>query len=307
MTDVNKDLVRIDYLQGMSYKDLGEKHNVKTNTIKAWVKRYGWAKDKAKIERKVVLPINVPLKNKQACTPSIHKDNKGIKEKKEGIQDKKRVQKKDTAIDEYEPIPYIENKDLNDKQKLFCIYYIKCFNATKAYLKAYDCDYISAVSNGSRLLTNDNIRAEIEHLKADKFKGAMLSPMDILQKYIDIAFSDITDYADFGNAEYKTKNEDGKEEIRTYSFVNFKNSNEVDGTIISEIKQGKDGISLKLESKKWALDFLAKHIGLLDIPTQEKLKNEQKKMEIAEKQADNLDDDIEYTVEGSMNEDYEEG
>ncbi|WP_406541953.1 terminase small subunit [Clostridium ljungdahlii] len=217
------------------------------------------------------------------------------------------MQKGKVELDDYEPTPYIENKELNDKQKLFCVYYIKCFNATKAYQKAYGCDYMSAASNGPRLMGNDRIRAEIERLKADKFKGAMLSPMDILQKYIDIAFSDITDYADFGNAEYKAKNKDGKEEMHTYSFVNFKNSNEVDGTIISEIKQGKDGISLKLESKKWALDFLAKHIGLLDIPTQEKLKNEQKKMEIAEKQADNLDDDIEYAVEGGMNEDYEEG
>ena len=34
----------------------------------------------------------------------------------------------------------IENTELTEKQRLFCIYYIQCFNATKAYQKAYECD-----------------------------------------------------------------------------------------------------------------------------------------------------------------------
>ena len=33
------------------------------------------------------------------------------------------------------------NTELTDKQRLFCIYYIKYFNATKAYQKAYNFSY----------------------------------------------------------------------------------------------------------------------------------------------------------------------
>ena len=35
----------------------------------------------------------------------------------------------------------IKNEDLTDKQRLFCLHYVRCFNATKAYQKAYGVDY----------------------------------------------------------------------------------------------------------------------------------------------------------------------
>ena len=55
----------------------------------------------------------------------------------------------------------IENEDLTDKQRLFCLHYVRCFNATKAYQKAYECDYVSAMQNGSRMLRNDKVKEEI--------------------------------------------------------------------------------------------------------------------------------------------------
>ena len=76
---------------------------------------------------------------------------------------------KNNSKDSKEPIEpdakdVLENTELTDKQRLFCIYYIKCFNATKAYQKAYQCDYITAKSNGYRLLTNAYIKQKIERL-----------------------------------------------------------------------------------------------------------------------------------------------
>ncbi|MFQ9151632.1 MAG: terminase small subunit [Blautia sp.] len=49
----------------------------------------------------------------------------------------------------------MKNPDLTDKQRLFCIYYSRCFNATKAYQKAYGCDEYAARTNGSRMMTFD--------------------------------------------------------------------------------------------------------------------------------------------------------
>lgn len=41
-----KEQAKQDYLNGMKYKDLAEKYNVSLNTIKSWIKRYNWSKDK---------------------------------------------------------------------------------------------------------------------------------------------------------------------------------------------------------------------------------------------------------------------
>ncbi|MEZ7173710.1 terminase small subunit [Sporosarcina sp. OR05] len=60
---------------------------------------------------------------------------------------------------------------MNDKQRLFCIYYIRYFNATKVYRKAYECDYKTANVtnvNGSRLQVNANIRDEITKMKEER-------------------------------------------------------------------------------------------------------------------------------------------
>ena len=59
----------------------------------------------------------------------------------------------------------ISNPDLTDKQRLFCLYYVKCFNATKAYQKAYGVDYLTANAHGYEMLSNVVIRKEIQRLK----------------------------------------------------------------------------------------------------------------------------------------------
>lgn len=73
----NKELAKEDYLNGMKYKDLAIKYEVSLNTIKSWVKRYGWSKDKKKKgshKNKKGAPLNnknavghgAPAKNKNA-------------------------------------------------------------------------------------------------------------------------------------------------------------------------------------------------------------------------------------------------
>lgn len=92
----------------------------------------------------------------------------------------------------------MENTDLTDKQRLFCVLYIRCFNATKAYRKAYGCSYEVANSEGYRLLVNPCIRDEISRLKRNRLNREMLDEHDIFQRYMDIAFSDMTDFVEFG-------------------------------------------------------------------------------------------------------------
>lgn len=42
----NHELAFEDWLQGMKYKDIAAKYNVKENTVKSWYKRYDWKQKK---------------------------------------------------------------------------------------------------------------------------------------------------------------------------------------------------------------------------------------------------------------------
>ena len=97
-----------------------------------------------------------------------------------------------------------------------------------------------------------------------------------MQKYIDIAFADITDYIQFGTKEVIATNsygkvltdENGKPLKYMEKYVILKESIENDGTIISEVSEGRDGVKIKLHDKMKALEWLSKNIvsfqGVLD-------------------------------------------
>ncbi|EMQ2590575.1 terminase small subunit, partial [Listeria monocytogenes] len=74
-----------------------------------------------------------------------------------GATKKKVAHKKETKL-------IIENDTLTEQQKMFCLFYLQHFNATKAYQQAYKCDYNSARSNSVRLLAKDNIKQELNRL-----------------------------------------------------------------------------------------------------------------------------------------------
>nr|WP_243158657.1 terminase small subunit [Clostridium perfringens] len=181
--------------------------------------------------------------------------------------------KKEPIAEEVKEV--LGNTELTDKQRLFCIYYINCFNAAKAYKKAYECSYESALSNGYRLMENDSIRKEIENLKRHKLNRAMISEEDIFQRYLDIAYANIGDYLKFGRRRKNkwTKNKDGEfiavidpdtgqQDFYEYNFIELNESSDVDTSLLSEVKEGKDGISVKLKDGMKALDWLTKHMNI---------------------------------------------
>ncbi len=198
-----------DYMSGMKYKDIADKYGVSINTVKSWKKRYNWERKKGCTQ------------NKKGCT-------------------QKKLEKKAVA-DEVKQV--IQNTDLTDKQQLFCIYYIRCFNATKAYQKAYGCGYTTAVTNGPALLGNTRIKEEILQLKQDRLNREFLSESDIFQKYMDIAFADINDFVDI-----------------SAGFVTAKDG--IDGTIVSEVSNTQSGVKVKLADRMKALQWLTDHMDL---------------------------------------------
>ncbi|MFT9498035.1 terminase small subunit [Anaerosolibacter sp.] len=201
-----------------------------------------------------------------------------------------RSERKERAAEkkkEKEIIKELEDADLTEKQRLFCLYYIRSFNATMAAIKAgYSSD--SAHVEGSRLLRNAKVISEIRRLKGAMQEEVFVDAMDVLNKYIKIAFADITDYLSFGQKEFEVgKDEKGDTITREFNYVDFKESSKVDGTIISEVKQGKDGISIKLADKMRALDKLALYFDLF--PDQFKRKIEEAKLDIQRKNGDGFE------------------
>ncbi|WP_228077360.1 terminase small subunit [Enterococcus casseliflavus] len=226
--DVQKwELAYIDYQNGMKYKDIAAKHDVSINTVKSWKSRK-W---------------NAPPEKKGAT-------------KKEKVAHKKEVQ------------PVIDNDDLTEQQKLFCLHYLECFNATKAYQKAYRCDYRTAHANSYRMMANDGIKSELHRLKAEMQQDVFLDVKDLMLEYIKQAFADITDFTEFGKREVPVmgmfgpvKDEDGRELMKEINYVDFKESTEIDGKLIKEVKVGKDGVSVKLYDKQKAMSELMKYLG----------------------------------------------
>lgn len=283
MDKQNYELAEEDYKRGMKYKEIAEKYNVSINTVKSWKTRYKWCKDKK----------SVHTKDKKVCTQN--KKSAGEKKNNEdGIEE--------PIADEVKEV--LENTELNEKHRLFAVIYSKRFNATKAYQQVYHCTYESAMVNGCLLLRNAKVKALIDELTAIEFNKEALK-RSILQKYIDIALSDIGDYLTFGKKQVGkwTKDKDGidipvidpdtgEQKIIEYSYVDLKESISVDTSLITEISEGKDGIKIKLVDKMKAMDFLSKHLNLLSDQEKTQLDNEYKKLQNAklEKEIEKLND-----------------
>ena len=227
--------------------EIASQLNISPGTVRGWKSKDSWDKK-----------MNGTFQKNMECSK-----NKKAEEKKAAGRDVEQVMK---------------NPDLTDKQRLFCIYYSRCFNATKAYQKAYECSYETAGTAGQRMLQKVAIRNEIQTLKRSRLNRELLDEHDIFQKYIDIAFADITDFVQFGQEEEYVIGQFGPVQVedpvtgkkaplkRKVNTVRFKESDSIDGTLITEVKNGKNGASIKLADRMKALDWLARH---MDIATEE--------------------------------------
>lgn len=231
------------YQNGEKLVEIARQLEIPPGTVRRWKSTYGWDNERS--------------------------DKNSERSKK--TQNKKEKNKK-AAAEAVEQV--LSNPDLTDKQRLFCVLYIRCFNATKAYQKAYGCSYETAVTNGPALLGNTRIKDEISLLKQNRLNREMLDEHDIFQKYMDIAFADITDFVEFGREKVpvmgafgpvKVKDAKTGQDIPLMQEINtirFRESSEVDGSLISEVKQGKNGASVKLADRMKALEWLAGHMDL---------------------------------------------
>lgn len=228
------------YLKGMKLVEIANRLDIPEGTVRRWKCTYKWDSERSD---------------------------------KKSERSEKKKQRENRAV-ELIPEDDFDNPELTDKQQLFCCLYVRCFNATKAYQKAYGVSHQTAMAAGPRMLGNVRVKEEIKKLKQNRINSEMIDEHDIFQRYIDIAFSDITDYLEFGKEQVQVMAMYGPVEVKdpetgekkplmkTVNTVRFKESSQVDGTIISEVKQGKDGASIKLADRMKALQWLSDHMNL---------------------------------------------
>lgn len=219
------------YKGGMKLVDIADQIGCSPATIRTWKNRYKW-------------------------------DNGGSETFQKKSETKRNVSKKkirdETALDDGTK-ETLQNDDLTPEQQMFCIYYSRTFNAAQSYQKAYGCSYESAIANGSRLLTNDKVRAEIKRLKEIKRQQIVADADDIVELQMRIAFADIGNYVSFGQKEVT---DIATDETYMVSVVDLKESKNTDTQLIQEVKRGKDGVLVKLADKQKAIDWLSKYFLL---------------------------------------------
>lgn len=172
--------------------------------------------------------------SKKGCTPNAPQKEERVHPKKKGVAPAQPEPDQDDPGE-------MENGGLSENQRLFCLYYVKYRSQVKAYQKAYQCSYECANSNAYKVWRNMEVQTEIKKLLKEVHEGVKIDIEDLIQQQIDIARADVTDFVDIRNG-FVTMRED------------------MDGTLIKEIKNTKSGISIKLYDKQKAIDWLAKNM-----------------------------------------------
>ncbi len=210
----NYELAEKDYQAGMKYKDIASKYNVTLNTVKSWKTRYKWKKEKV-------------------CTQkiSMHTLEKGAENK---------------VSDEDKDFEYVDEEDgLTDRQRNFCYYYMQSLNAFQAAVKAgYSPSY--GKTHVYKLLEKASVKNFLYKLKEQQRQEFLLTQERIINRHVQVALSDITDYF----------NEDGS----------LKPLSEVDGSLVRKIKITKkddyESAEIQLIEKCPSLAWLTKFAGL---------------------------------------------
>lgn len=255
------------YYDGISLVEIAKQLGTPPGTVRRWKSTYHW--DGEQSER------SPNVRNQKANARNEQKNAKRETEKK--------------------MIASVEvNEDLTEKQKLFCVYYVQSFNATQSYLKAYGGDYAGAMASGPRMLGNVRVREEIKRLKEIKRESLLLDVDDLVEKQMKIAFADISDYVEWGRetvpvmsmyGPVQTTDSETGEKVpltKEVNTVRFKDSSQVDGSLLSEVKVGRDGASVKLADREKALKWLSDYF-LASPMDRHKIEFEKKRFELEEK------------------------
>lgn len=143
---------------------------------------------------------------------------------------------------------------MTEKQKKFADEYLIDLNATRAYKAAYKSvkNDNSAMAGASRMLRNVKVATYIEEKMAERAERTEIKQDDVVKELAKIGFAQITDYVEVQN-------------INGFEKVIIKPTDEIEKEkigAIARIKEGQNGIEIKMNDKVKALELLGKHLGM---------------------------------------------
>ena len=164
---------------------------------------------------------------------------------------------------------------LTDKQEMFCKEYLIDLNATQAAIRA-GYSVKTAKDIASQLLAKLNIQERIQQFKDKRAEKIEVKSDDILNQLNILRNSNISDYVEL-KAEDITTTVDGKEKVTTIQILRFKNFEDLTDdqlSCIESIKEGRNGIELKLHGKEWTIEKINRHIGFYETDNAQKVSTE---------------------------------
>lgn len=133
--------------------------------------------------------------------------------------------------------------ELTEQEWRFCYAYYKTRNPTQAALNSGY--HTGNAENGYRLLRKPEIQEAIRMIGDEVCQEIKLEACDIVNMWAKIAFADMNDYVKVSSA-----------------GVFLKPSTHMDGQVIQEVKEGRDGVTIKLADRMKALDRLSEYLGV---------------------------------------------
>lgn len=139
---------------------------------------------------------------------------------------------------------------MTEKQKIFADEYLIDLNATRAYQVAYPSvkKETTAAAAAARMLRNVKVQAYISERMQERQQRTEITQDMVVQELAAIAFARATDYATVCSGTVSIKDTDDLSDKQARA--------------IAGIKEGANGIEIKLNDKEKALELLGRHLGM---------------------------------------------
>lgn len=148
---------------------------------------------------------------------------------------------------------------MTPKQEKFCQKYLELGNASEAYRQVYSCRRMKEKQvweEASKLLKNPKVTQRIKGLQEEMRKRSDVTKEEVLRMLRGIMYADIRQFLTIkeGSVQWKESTEWTDEMAMQ----------------VESVKQGKDGLELRLNSRTWSIQRICKMLGF-DAPQEIKI------------------------------------
>lgn len=153
----------------------------------------------------------------------------------------------------------IFGSDMTENEKTFLLLYLESYNGAQSYRKAYNMDnLVVSKVKACELLQKPHIRAAVKRARKIMSVGFDIDPTQYIEFLLKAANANIGDYVRVEEEEKPVLDREGNPILnmdtgepvtnkRSRVFLN--NSKDLDMSLVSSIKQGKDGVTIQLIDK----------------------------------------------------------